>query len=200
MDEYNSMFTARSHRCEILNLWWGKGVENHVPICSFLHPFLSFPNYRKHSPLGLWQPHLGSVYLMVDFVVPGTSFPTCYHFVTHILFSLPLFFLGNIQWIKTHSAQFSRSVVSDSLQPHEPQHARPPCASPIPRAYPNSCPLSRWCHPNISSSVVPFSSCPQSLPASGSLQMSQLFTSGGQSTGVSASISVLPINTKTDLP
>ena len=64
-------------------------VEKHVPICSFPHPFLSFPNYRKHSPLGLWQPHLGSVYLMVDFVVPGTSFPTCYHFVIHILTVFP---------------------------------------------------------------------------------------------------------------
>ena len=73
--------------------------------------------------------------------------------------------------------------MSDSLRPHEPQHARPPCPSPTPRVYPNSCPLSQWCHPTISSSVVPFSSCPQSFPASGSFQMSQLFTSGGQSIG-----------------
>ena len=73
------------------------------------------------------------------------------------------------------SVQFSHSVVSDSLQPHESQHARPPCPSPTPRVYSNSCPLSRWCHPAISSSVVPFSSCPQSLPASGSFPMSQLF-------------------------
>ena len=75
------------------------------------------------------------------------------------------------------SVQFSRSVVSDSLWPHEPQHARPPCPSPIPRVHPNPCPLSRWCHPTISFSVVPFSSCPQSFPASGSFQMSQLFAS-----------------------
>ena len=81
------------------------------------------------------------------------------------------------------------SVVSDSLQPHGPQHARPPCPSPTPGVYPNSCPLSRWCHPTISSSVSPFSSCPQSFPASGSFQMSKLFASGGQSIGVSASIS-----------
>ena len=94
------------------------------------------------------------------------------------------------------SVQFSCSVVSDSLRPHEPQHARPPCPSPTPRVYPNSCPLSRWCHPIITSSVVPFSSCPQSFPASGSFQMSQLFTSGGQSVGVSASTSVLPLNTQ----
>ena len=77
-----------------------------------------------------------------------------------------------------------------------PQHARPPCPSPTHRVYPNSCPLSPWCHPTISSSVVPFSSCSQSFPASGSFQMSQLFTSGGQSTGVSASTSVAPMNTQ----
>ena len=92
------------------------------------------------------------------------------------------------------SVQFSRSVVSDSLRPHEPQHARPPCPSKTPRVHQNPCPLSRWCHPAISSSVVPFSSCPQSLPASGSFHMSQLFASGGQSIGVSASASVLPMN------
>ena len=91
------------------------------------------------------------------------------------------------------SVQFSPSVVSNSLRPHEPQHARPPCPSPTPGACPNSCSLSRWCHPTISSSVVPFS-CPQSFPPSGSFQMSQLFVSGGQSIGVSASISVLPVN------
>ena len=87
------------------------------------------------------------------------------------------------------SVQSSRSVVSDSLWPHEPQHARPPCPSPTPRVHPNSCPLS----PTSSSSVVPFSSCPQSFPASGSFPMTQLFTSGGQSIGVSASASVLPM-------
>ena len=89
---------------------------------------------------------------------------------------------------------FSHSVVSDSLWPHEPQHARLPCPSPIPRVYSNSCPLSRWCHLNISSSVVPFSSCPQSFPASGSFPVSRFFASGGQSIGVSASASVLPMN------
>ena len=94
------------------------------------------------------------------------------------------------------SFQFSRSVVSDSLRPHEPQHARPPCPSPTPRVHPNSCPSSRWWHPAISSSVVPFSSCPQSLPASESFPMSQLFACGGQSIGVSALASVLPKNTQ----
>ena len=94
------------------------------------------------------------------------------------------------------SVQFSYSVVSDSLRPRESQHARPPCPSLTPGVHSNSCPSSQRCHPAISSSVVPFSSCPQSLPASGSFQMSQLFTWGGQSTGVSASTSVLPINTQ----
>ena len=93
------------------------------------------------------------------------------------------------------SVQFSRSVVSDSLRSHESQHARPPCPSPTPGVHSNSCPLSRWCHPTISFSVIPFS-CPQSFPASGSFQMSQLFASGGQSIGVSASTSILPMNTQ----
>ena len=94
------------------------------------------------------------------------------------------------------SVQFSRSVMSDSLWPHEPQHARPPCPSPTPRVHPNPCPLSRWCHPTVSSSVVPSSSCPQSFPASRCFPMSQLFSWGDQSTGVSASASVLPVNTQ----
>ena len=86
------------------------------------------------------------------------------------------------------SDQISRSVMSDSLQPHDPQHARPPCPSPTPGVHLNLCPLSLWCHPANSSSVVPFSSCPQSFPASGSFPMSQLFALGGQSIGVSASM------------
>ena len=105
-----------------------------------------------------------------------------------------------MQWWKTannskvHSVQFSCSVVSDSLWPHRLQHARPPCPSPTPGVYSNSRPLSRWCHPNISSSVVPFSSRLQSFSASGSFPVSQFFASGGQSIGVSASASVLPMN------
>ena len=98
------------------------------------------------------------------------------------------------------SVQFSRSVVSDSLRPHEPQDVRPPCPSPTLRVYPNPCPLSRWCHPTISSSVVPFSSCPQSFLVSVSFPMSQLFASGGQSIGVSASASVLAMNTQDRSP
>ena len=99
-------------------------------------------------------------------------------------------------WDKVRSVQFSRSVMSDSLRPHRLQHARPPCPSPTPGVYSNSCPLSRWCHPTLSSSVVPFSSCLQSFPASGSFPASQLFASGGQSIGSSASASVLPMNTQ----
>ena len=90
--------------------------------------------------------------------------------------------------------QFSSSAVAESLWLHGLQHARPPCPSPIPGAYSNSCPLSWWCHPTISFSIVPFSSCLKSFPASGSFQMSQFFTSGGQSIGISASASVLPVN------
>ena len=92
--------------------------------------------------------------------------------------------------------QFSWSVRPDYLWPHGLQHARPPCPSPTPGVYPDSCPFSRWCHQTISSSVVPFSSCLQSFPTSGSFQMSQFFTSGGKNIGVSASASVLPMNTQ----
>ena len=92
------------------------------------------------------------------------------------------------------SVQFSRSVVSYFLQLHEPQHARPPCPSPTPTVYPNPCPSNQWCHLTISSSVVPFSSCLQSFPASGSFPVSQFFTSGGQSIGLSRPASVLPMN------
>ena len=96
--------------------------------------------------------------------------------------------------VNRFSVQFSHSVMSDSLRPHGLQHARPPCPSPTPGAYSDSCPLSRWCHPTISSFVIRFSSCVQSFAASGSFPMSQFFTSGGQSIGVSASASVLPMN------
>ena len=94
------------------------------------------------------------------------------------------------------SVQFSHSVVSDSLWPHKLEHARPPCPLPTPEVHPNSCPSSQWCHPAIWSSVIPFSSCPQSLPASESFPMSQVFSWGGQSIGVSASAPVLPMNTQ----
>ena len=95
-----------------------------------------------------------------------------------------------------YSVQFSYSIMSNILWPHELQHARPPCSTQTPRVHSNSRPSSRWCHPAISSSVIPFSSCPQSLPASESFPMSQLFTRGGQSTGISALASFLPKNTQ----
>ena len=115
------------------------------------------------------------------------------------------YFLCSCHWISHFfkkpealfsSVQFSHSVMSDSLWPHESQHARPPCPSPTPGVYPNSCPSSQWCHPAISFSVVPFSSCPQSFSASGSFPMSQLFTWGGQSIGISALASVIPMHTQ----
>ena len=96
--------------------------------------------------------------------------------------------------VSISSVQFSHSVLSNSLRPHGLQHARLPCPSQTPRAYWNSCPSSQWCHPTISSSVILFSSCLQSFPASGSFPMSQFFASGGQSIGVSASVSVLPMH------
>ena len=137
-----------------------------------------------------------------------SRYPFSLSFVSHLLkcksLNYPLLPISIIQAEEAlncipgwhSSVQFSRSVVSDSLRPHEPQNARPPCPSPTPGIYPNPCPSSRWCHPTISSSVVPYSSCPQSFPASGSFQMSQLFTLGGQNIGVSASTSVLPKNTE----
>ena len=107
-----------------------------------------------------------------------------------VLSSLPELF--HVVLPRATLVQFSRSVVSNSLRPHESQHARPPCPSPTPRVHSDSRPLSQWCHPAISSSVVPFSSCRQSLPASDSFPMSQLFAWGGQSIGVSALASFLP--------
>ena len=104
--------------------------------------------------------------------------------------------LNRMFQVDLSSVQFSCSVMSDSLRPHELQHTRPPCPSPAPGVHSNLCPSNQWYHPAISSSVVPFSSCPQSLPSSGSFSMSQLFTWGGQSTGVSALASVLPKNTQ----
>ena len=118
-----------------------------------------------------------------------------YTFTNHVPFFVKPVGFSNINY----SVQFSHSVMSNSLWPHEPQHARPPCPSPTPRVYKNSCPSSWWCHPAISSSVVPFSSCPQFFLASGSFPMSQLFTWGGQSIGVSASTSIHTMKPRTDL-
>ena len=127
-------------------------------------------------------------------VISQTPSSSCCPAHNHSLTPCPV---GTTHFMNQFSSlQFSHSVVSDSLRPHESQHTRPPCPSPTPGVYSNSCPSSRWCHPAISSSVVPFSSCPQSCPASGSFPMSHLFTWGGQSIGISASASVLPMNTQ----
>ena len=156
----------------------------------------------------LWPPHAqGS---------PGKNFIKYFLCLRHLTYKVPLSprciynsevlsklakklsgFRPKCVWVHAFSTvssiQFSHSVVSNSLRPHGLQHTRLPCPSPTPRVYPNSCPLSQWCHLTISSSVVPFS-CLQSCQASGSFPMSQFFASGGQSIGVSASASVLPVN------
>ena len=133
-----------------------------------------------------WNPQLLTNFIfLINFI---HSFWTCSNLVwspPHLGFSLP-----SVQWV----SQFTHSITSDSLWPHESQHARPPCPSPTPGVHSNSRPLSQWCHPTISSSVIPSSSCPQSLPASESFPMSKLFAWGGQSIGDSASTSVLPMN------
>ena len=134
----------------------------------------------------------------------GAHLPLCQNnaikkFTLGNIFPRHFAFFANLSFL-LFSVQFSRSVVSNSLQPHGLEHARPPCPSPTPGVYSNSCPSSRWCHLTTSSSIVPFSSCLQSFPASGSFQMTQLFSSDGQSIGVSASTSVLPVNTQDWFP
>ena len=143
-----------------------------------LHPSIFSAYYGKHHLSTPLYPHLQFVFSKIYFKLKDNCF-------TILCWFLPF-----------SSVQFSHSVVSDSLRPHESQHARPPCPSPTPRVHSHSCPSSRWCHPAVSSSVIPFSSCPQSLPASESFPMSQLFAWGDQSTGVSASASFLPKNTQ----
>ena len=135
---------------------------------------------HTHSFVLLWYTHttLNSEFVWIKIYY-------CYHIILLKQLSIALY---------SSSVQFSYSVVSDSLWPHGLQHPRPPCPSPNPGAYSNSCPLIQWCHPTISSSVTPFSSCFQSFPASGSFQTSQLFASGGQSIGASASASALPMH------
>ena len=154
-------------------------------ICGWLTLLCNLPDYsNKYPPFvpGAWFE--GPLWKFLNTSSASTMFKAlCLILKTQLLLFI-------------ESVQFSRSVVSDSLRPHEWQHPRPPCPSPTPRVHSNSRPSSWWCHPAISSSVVPFSSCPQSLPASGSFPMSQLFTWGGQSIGVSASASVLPKNTQ----
>ena len=143
-------------------------------------------------------PHTNRQELMlnVDYDVAGRGWVTRFWISKKPLCGLVLLIQITLEECSFSSVQFSHSVVSDSLLPHGLQHPRPPCPSPTPGVYSNSCPLSRWCHPTISSSVVSFSSHLQSFPASGSFPWSQFFALGGQSIGVSASTSVLPMNTQ----
>ena len=145
--------------------------------------------YSNSRPLSWWcHPTISSS--VNPFSSWPQSFPASGSFQMSQLFASG----GQSNGVSGASVQFIRSVMSDSLQPHELQHTRPPCPSPTPGVHSNPCLSSWWCHPTISSSVVPFS-CPQSFPASGSFQMSQLFASAGQSIGALASTSVLPKNT-----
>ena len=180
----------------------------------YLWPHLLFNSLHDSTPITLvsmlWRPYpwfVSAIKLSPWLIhLPETFFPRKSTYLTSSSSNLYSSVISSIKkWQSEHnslpcftfpSVQFSRSVVSDSLWPHELQHARPPCRSPTPRVHSNSCPSSRWCHPAISSSVVPFSSCPQSLPASDSLPMSQLFPWGGQSTGASALASFFPKNTQ----
>ena len=143
------------------------------------------------SPITSWQIDGETMETVTDSIFLGskvTANGDCSHEIKRCLV------LGIKAMTNLSSDQFSRSVMSNSFRPHGLQHARPPCLSPIPRVYSNSCWLSQWCHPTISSSVIPFFSCHQSFPMSGSFLMSGLFASGGQIIGVSASASILPVN------
>ena len=163
---------------------------------------LEFPEPHSKFPMAIYFTY-GNVSFHVTLAIHLTL-------SSHLSMSISLFYMSvspllPCKWVLQYhssrigtcafsSVQYSRSVMSNSLWPHELQHARPACPSPTPRVYSNPCPSSQWCHPTISSFVVPLSSCPQSLSASGSFPMSQLFTWGGQSIGVSASASVLAMN------
>ena len=152
--------------------WVGDAIQPSHPLSSSSLPALNFSQHR-----GLFQ-WVSSLHLR-------------FHLFAHLT---TLRYTISVPSLLESSVQFSCSVVSDSLRPHALQHTRLPCPSPTPRVYSNSCPLSWWRHPTSSSSVVPFSSCLQSLPASGSFQMSQFFTPGGQSIGVSSSASAPPMS------
>ena len=199
--------------CSSVGVWWPSCpiLETDIPVVR--------PHRRKifaccERRLGSSDPSLWAIFWMIlthlksDFF-PGVS--NLLDIVKHYLMKLQdhhggehsaLSFywwhlaqcLAQSMGLRENSVQFSRSVLSDSLRPHGLQHARPPCPSPTPGVYSDSCPLSWWCHPTISSSVIPFSSNLESFPTSGSFQMSQLFVSGGQGIGVSVLTSDLPMN------
>ena len=151
---------------------------------------LGVPSINPSPHFTHWQP-------LIFLLPPVLPFPDCYIVGTPLYVAFSSWFLSLSIYL---SDQISLSVVSNSLRPHESQHTRPPCPSPTPGVYSNSCPLSQWYHPTISSSVIPFSSCLQSYLASGSFLISQFFASGGQSIGVLASASVLPMNIQNWFP
>ena len=158
------------------------------------------PQNRSISQVQGWikWPEVCVISVFWFFLFSNLIWPKWWWLSFHLIFLfLSLSGKGWYLWTNKRKQEFSSvAQLCPTLCNHEPQHARPPCPSPTPRVYPNSCPLNRWCHPTISSSAFPFSSWPQSFPASGSFQMSQLFASGGQSIGVLASTSVLPMNTQ----
>ena len=183
----------RSHK--LPNYWEGKG--NPLQYSCLEHP-MDREAWWATVP-GVWDGHDWSIWASMHMFLYVYVNYIYWYIYTHMYTCTSVWYI-NFIYINQFGAflvvQFTHSVIPDSLLPHEPQHARPPCPSPTPRVHPNPCPSSRWCHPTIPSSVVPFSSCPPSFPASGSSQLSQLFASGGQSIGVTASTSVLPRNTQ----
>ena len=191
--------------------WNSPGQNTGVGSLSFLQEIFSTqrsnPDFLHWRWILYQQSHKGSSRILEWVAYPFSSGSFQPRIQTHVACIAGRFFtnwairealvlLETLKFPLTSSVQFSRSPMSNSLRPHESQQARPSCPSPTPRVYANSCPSSRWYYPAISSSVVPFSSCPQSFPATGSFPMSQLFARGGQGTGVSASASVLPMNTQ----
>ena len=167
----------------------------------------SYSSVSKKSDMGhpglesrCWQGYTDHSHFTISTSSWRSHFPHFWGPTYHIGLTWIIWDSSNLKVIWLSSVQFSHSVMSDSLRPHGLQHTRPPGPSSTPRIYSNSCPLSLWCHPTISSSVVSFSSCLQSFQASVSFQMSQLFESGGQSIGVSASASVLPMNIQDCFP
>jgi len=193
----------------LLNVMWawmgGELGGEWIHVCGWLTPFAVHLKLSQHlvgyTPIHFFFKENGVERINNNWRLAYffcTSMSVCFMYIKAFLIrcqNIQACHVLQMKWQLYHSVQFSCSVVSDSLRPHESQHARPPCPSPTPGIHPNSCALSRWCHPAISS-VVPFSSCPQPLPASESFPMSQLFAWGGQSTGVSASASVLSMNTQ----
>ena len=186
------MFKANTPSWITALLWW-RGLHKSMKLWALL--YLTTQEWWGTGRTGVLQ-SMGSQRVGQDW--PSEQNKNMY--MCTILDIKGKYFLFVFNRIQISSVQFSHSVMSESLRPHESHHTRPPCPSPTPKVYPNSCPLCRWCHPTISSSVNPFFSRLQPFPVSGFFPMSQLFTSGGQSIGVLASTSDLPVNTQDWFP